>query len=356
MGLLIFGLGTGVLVAENWAEMPTILKQIKVLGSTVEKIATPAASALNQNDSGQASVPKFSCKTRDFSSIGVSGCFPDDWVKTDEEGPRGILLGGVVLQSSDFKVLVDQGSDGTPEIRIKSGYQLSIRATRITVDSSKATMADLKAFWEANRAGHAIARQEDRTVGGQPALYHFLSIPKEGGQTDTHIIKDSLLYDINFYFRDGQNGQGENFYRDILDKISFGTVDPKLQENSDQITVSPMAGPTVAGSLRSSSEAGFAVEAGQPMTITIVKNPSLEISSQTELPMIIRRVKTNRATVVLGIAKPQGDGVNQGTYALTWLAPETGVYEIVAQVIKNDGMIYESAAVGVTVVSSKSKP
>lgn len=327
LGLLIFGLGAGVLVAENLAEIPSIFKGMKVLGSSAEEDSAPAATAASTHASLSG------CKTEAFTAIGVSGCWPSDWQKTDEEGPRGTMLGEVVLQSPNFKVLVGQGSNGSPEIRIKSGYQLSIRVTRITADSDKATMAQLKAFWEANRTAHGIAREEEITVGGLPALYHFLSTPKEGGQTDTHIIKGQLLYDINFYFSDGQNGQGENFFRGLLGKISFEPVDPKIEINSGRLMIGVPSGQNLAG---------------YPMTLTITKDSGLEITSQPELPVIVGRLKTESGGTVLGTAKPQGDGVNQTTYTLSW-TPVAGDYEITAEVISNNGMIYESVPVGVTV-------
>jgi len=333
-GLLVIGVGTGILIAQGWAGFSMIAQQIKVLGSTTDSQSSAPVDAEETETPATSHTLKIPCTVQTYAPIGINICLPDTWKTTFEEQSHDLILGTVVFQSPDFKIMVDQGNDGSPAIKIKSGYQLSIKASRLTLDSSKATMADLNAFWESNRTEHAISRQEERTVGGQPGLYHFLDTPKEGGQIDSHVIKDPLLYDLNFYYSDQANGEGEDLYRSILDNINFETVDPKMDYDSEQIKVISLTGSMLTG---------------QPIKIDIVRDLELEISSATQWPMVIRQAKKTGTRFVLGVAKPQGTDGDQGNYSLIWTAPEAGEYEIFAQVIKNDGTIYISAPMDVIV-------
>lgn len=327
--LVLGGLITGVFLDKNWQNFKNFLPEINFSFSPPKgKFAPSEAPALLTN-----------CHVQPFSTVGVTMCLPKVWAVRSEESPKNLLLGRLIIQSPNFDAITDQSVDGLPTISIKGGYQLSISATRITASSNVATTSELKDFWQTNRAGHAISRQEERTVDGLPAIYHFLASPKEGNQVDIHFIKSPLLYDINFFFNGATDPLGEDLFRQILDKITLTDIDPQLYISDEIVIVSPASG---SGLL-----------AGKPAEILVKRKADLEIGSQAELPTVIRRLKTGGTPAVLGTAMPVLGGVtgltNATTFSFTWQKPEAGDLELVALVVKSNGKIYESEPVEVFV-------
>jgi hypothetical protein len=271
------------------------------------------------------------CQIQVFQNIGLTLCMPKSWVVRLTEGSKKLQLGKLVIQSPDFDEIADQTPEGLPSISIKNGIQLSITASRLTAASNIATFSALKSFWEINRAGHAISRQEERAVGGLPGLYHFLASPKEGNQIDIHVLKMPLLYDINFYYNGTKTPLGEDIFREILDSVTFQNIDP-LTTVSDQIRVTAIP--------------ELPAPPSKPITILVTTN--FEISSQSELPSIIRRSQSGTAgpATTIGTATPvmASDSAalrDAREFSFTWKNPDYASV-LVALVVKNDGQIYES--------------
>jgi hypothetical protein len=325
---LTLGIIIGALFVLNWQLLHPITVLSHVLSRKTNE-PTPTPSLIG------------ACRMQELPEIGLSFCRPAAWQIKLSDGPKNIQLGRVVVQSPDYDALVDQTLDGLPTLSIRHGYQLSILATRLTASSNINSMSDLKDFWKVNRIGHSISRQEERLVGGVPALYHVLSSPKEGNQIDTHILKYPLLFDINFYYNGTDQPGGEDFYRSLLDTFSFRPVDALIATTEDLTvtTVEVPASPKTAS--------------GKDLLIT-VKTNHLPIASQTELPTLVRQLPGGTA-LVIGTALPESTEsilTQTDTFTFTWKMPDPGTANIVAEIIKTDGRIYESPPLSVTIGGS----
>lgn len=262
------------------------------------------------------------CQTYTNSKAGIELCLPEDWVVKTEEGPKGTSLARIVLQSPDFK-------------EIESGAQLNISVTRITAGSSLASFETLKEFWHLGRGGHAIEREEEIFVADKQALYHVLTDIKPATAIDTHFINDRLVYDLIYYTspellpRAKSRGvEGEKLYREILASLKLAPTDAMISLTSGLEIVNP----------RSEEEISF------PYLVIILDSAGI-VSSSRERPTLVVKNQTTQEIANLSSRPSAGSG----EYETSWQKGTPGEYQIVAEVIKEDGQIFESSPVQISV-------
>lgn len=274
------------------------------------------------------------CQTYTNSKAGIELCLPEAWVVKTEEGPKGTSLASIVLQSPNFTSRTFEEGP-TVKLEIENGAQLNISVTRITAGSSLTSFEALKEFWHLGRGGHAIEREEEIFVADKQALYHVLTDIKPATAIDTHFISDRLVYDLIYYAspellpRAKSRGvEGEKLYREILETFKFLPTDAMISLTSGLEIVNP----------RSEEEISL------PYLVIILDSAGI-VSSSRERPTLVVKNQTTQELANLSSRPSAGSG----EYETSWQKGTPGEYQIVAEVIKEDGQIFESSPVQIIV-------
>lgn len=247
------------------------------------------------------------CQTYTNTRAGIELCLPEDWVIKTEEGPKGVFLAKILFQN--------------PQV------QLSVNVSRITASSNLSSFEALKEFWHLGRGGHAIEREEEILIADKQALYHVLSDAKPATMIDAHFINDGLLYDL-IYNASPDFEKPEQLFQEILAILKLTPTDAMMSLTSGLEIVNPRAGEEIS----------------LPYLVIILDSAGI-VSSSRERPTLVIK---NQATQEITTLSTQ-PSVGSGEYEVSWQKGTPGEYQLTAQVIKEDGQIFESSPILVTV-------
>ncbi len=128
----------------------------------------------------------------------------------DEEGPRGLRLSWIIVQSSDFSVFVDEDEEGPfSPIYYETGATLIVFVGNMEQEPPY-------------HYGGVISESEV-TIDGEVAPYHvFLEPSTWAGQLlDAHLNHGGNLYDFTMGYNPETCPAGEDLFQAMLDSFQF---------------------------------------------------------------------------------------------------------------------------------------
>jgi len=135
---------------------------------------------------------------------------PEGWIVVNEEGPRGLRLSSISLESPDFSVFVDEVEEGPfSPIYYETGATLVIFA---------GTMEEEPPY----HFGGVIS-EGDVTIDGEVVPYHvFLEPSTWAGQLlDAHLNHGGNGYTFDLAYNPETCPAGEDLFRAMLDSFLF---------------------------------------------------------------------------------------------------------------------------------------
>ena len=173
---------------------------------TAEPTATPTPEPVLSPCEAVPALPTTVSDQPNLYSISV----PDGWVITSDEGPRGLRLSSIVVESPDFSVFVDEAEEGpfTP-IYYETGATLII------------FVGDMEQEPPYHFGG--VISESEFTIDGEIAPYHvFLEPSTWAGQLlDAHLNHGGNLYEFTLGYNPETCPAGEDIFQAMLDSFQF---------------------------------------------------------------------------------------------------------------------------------------
>jgi len=135
---------------------------------------------------------------------------PDGWAVVTDEGPMGVQVSRMIVESPDFSVFIDEAEEGpfTP-IYYETGANFAIHATNI----------------EQSPPYHlgGVISESEVTIDGTAAPYHvFLEPSTWAGQLlDAHLNHGGNHYNFSLAYNPETCPAGEGLFRAMLDSFQF---------------------------------------------------------------------------------------------------------------------------------------